>query len=206
MEKFKICPFCGQRNAPNAFDCDNCDMDISTIRVVDEETIEISEESVDTQSATTTESERVRICEECGFRNPANARKCQQCGEDISDILPTEVATSERIHYILSSIDGEYAYPIPAGKTEVGREAAMSDYLLKKSFVSRRHAQLNLENGKIMIKNYSKTNYTYINNTKITDEVVELHDGDIVGLGGNEKDGKRQDEAAYFMMRIGSCI
>ena len=82
----------------------------------------------------------------------------------------------------------------------------MAEYLSNKSFVSRRHAQISLEDGKVTIENHSHTNYTYINNQKLVDEVLELKDGDEIGLGGNEKNGKKQEQAAYFMMRIGSCI
>ncbi|QUA54665.1 FHA domain-containing protein [Aristaeella lactis] len=204
MEKFKICPLCGKRNAPIALECEVCETDISTIRPMDEETIKTSIDAAEQPS--TIPLTMARICEECGFRNPPNSRKCQQCGEDISDVIPTKVESVKRIHFILSSLDGEFAFPIPEGKTIIGREAAMSEYLTNKCFVSRNHAKIILENGKITVENISKTNYTYINNEKITGDTVELHDGDIMGLGGNEKDGKRQDQAAYFMVRIGSCI
>lgn len=206
MEKFKVCPFCGKRNVPVALECEECETDLSTVRVVDEEVIK---KEVEVRKATTEQdsrTERVRICEECGFANPANARKCQSCGEDISDVLPTEATSNEKKHFILSSLDGVYAYQLQEGKTVIGREETMADYLSSKCFVSRKHAQLVLENGRVTIENYSKTNFTYVNNEKITDSIVELHDGDIIGLGGNEKDGKRQDNAAYFMMRIGTCI
>ena len=54
--------------------------------------------------------------------------------------------------------------------------------------------------------NFSKTNYTYINNVKIEDDnPKELKDGDEIGLGGNSQNGQRQNEAAYFVIRIGSC-
>ena len=33
----------------------------------------------------------------------------------------------------------------------------------------------------------------------------ELKDGDEIGLGGNSQNGQRQNEAAYFVIRIGSC-
>lgn len=206
MEKFKVCPNCGKRNVPNALECEECETDISTVRLMDEETIKIVAEISKENSTTAVASTMFRVCEECGFRNPPNARKCMKCGEDISDIIPTEAESLENKHFILTSLDGEYAFPIPEGKTIVGREAAMSEYLKKRSFVSRQHAQLNLENGKATVENISRTNFTYVNNQRTTEGIVELKDGDIIGLGGNEKDGKRQDDAAYFMMRIGSCI
>ncbi len=201
MVRFKICPICGERNEPIAIECEKCDANIATVRIMDEETFKIEQEQ-ESQVSSVAPMTRTRICEECGFRNPSNARKCQKCGEDISDIIPVEAAEEKHLHFILRSLDGEYAYQIPEGKTLIGREAEMSEYLSKKSFVSRRHAQLTLENGKATIENISKTNYTYINNEKMTNEIIELHDGDIIGLGGNEKNGKRQDEAAYFSMRL----
>ncbi len=202
MIKFKICPKCGKRNEPTAIECEDCETNISTVRITDEETIKNVEKEESQPCATLLT--RTRICEECGFMNPSNARKCQKCGEDISDIIPVESGAKKQIRFILTSLDGEYAYQIPEGTTLIGREAEMADYLAKKSFVSRKHAQLKLENGKATIENISKTNFTYINNGKVTDGITELHDGDIIGLGGNEKNGKRQDEAAYFSMRIHS--
>ena len=46
-----------------------------------------------------------------------------------------------------------------------------------------------------------------MNNTMISDDAsIELKDGDEVGLGGTEQNGNRQPEAAYFLVRIGSCM
>lgn len=205
MEKFKICPSCGAKNLPNALECDSCETDLSTVRVTDEETSK-RRENEGKLSTSTPPMTRVRVCESCGFANPANARKCSSCGEDISDIIPTEELSAEEKHYVLASLDGEYVFQLPAGKTTIGREAIMSDYLARKGFVSRQHAELELQECKLTLKNLSRTNYTYVNNQKVSDEVVELKDGDIIGLGGNEHNGKRQDNAAYFMVRIGSCM
>ena len=38
------------------------------------------------------------------------------------------------------------------------------------------------------------------------DATTELKDGDEIGLGGNEQNGSRQAEAAYFLVRIGTCM
>lgn len=205
MEKFKICPYCGKRNSTSALECEECETDISTVRVMDDVIINQKDTTTDAV-ATVKPGTKVRICEGCGRQNLANARKCSSCGEDISDVTPTDAPEKKEEHYILASLDGEYAYPLKPGKTVIGREAEMAEYLSNKSFVSRRHAQISLEDGKVTIENYSHTNYTYINNQKLVDEILELKDGDEIGLGGNEKNGKKQEQAAYFMMRIGSCI
>ena len=205
MEKFKICPYCGTKNLPTALECDSCETDLSTVRVTDEETSK-RRENDESLSPSAPPMMRVRVCESCGFANPANARKCSSCGEDISDVIPTETSPEEEKHYVLASLDGEYAFQLPVGDTTIGREAVMSEYLVRKSFVSRQHAQLELRDGRLILKNLSRTNYTFVNNQKASDDAVELKDGDIIGLGGNEQNGKRQDNAAYFMVRIGSCM
>ena len=85
----------------------------------------------------------------------------------------------------------------------VGREHDMKEYLDKKSYVSRKHAEVLLKDGKLFIKNYSNTNFTFVNNVKISsEEFLELHDGDEIGLGGNSQDGERQQDAAYFIVRM----
>ena len=205
MVKYKICPYCGMRNDPAVLECEACETDISTAHVVDDEMVRMEEEKSHQKVSPSTVT-AVRICEGCGFHNPSNVRKCQSCGEDISDVMPVNEENELRVHLILSSLDGEYAYPLQTGKTLIGREAAMSEYLSQKNYVSRRHAQIVFENGIASIENLSETNYTYINNKKIDQSVLELHDGDILGLGGNEQNGKRQDQAAYFMVRLGICI
>ena len=84
----------------------------------------------------------------------------------------------------------------------------MREYLSSKPYVSRKHAELilNLSEEKLSIKNCNTTNYTFVNNEMISgDTCIDLKDGDEIGLGGNEQNGSRQEEAAYFIVRIGSC-
>lgn len=68
-------------------------------------------------------------------------------------------------------------------------------------YASRAHAKLTIENGVFYIENLSETNFTYVNNTKITAK-TELKTGDELGLGGTNINGKCQSEAAYFLVRI----
>ena len=199
-----MCPLCGMHNDPIMLECMECENDLSGVPIVDENTEKIqqeSEESIGKQQA-----RLVRLCE-CGTENSVQARKCVNCGEDISDIVPREICEEDKVHFIFSSLDGEYAFEVEEQNTVIGRECEMREYLENKPYVSRKHAEVILEEDKLFIKNLSGTNYTYINNEKISlSEAVELHDGDEVGLGGIEKNGLRQKEAAYFMVRIGTCM
>lgn len=201
MERFKLCPHCGTQNDPKNLYCDDCGADLTTVPVS-----EPGSESAGSAPETPEDARQpVRVCPACGARNPSNARKCLNCGEDISDIAPEdEDAQKAAISFILESLDGAYAYEITDGEVTVGREHAMREYLRTRIFVSRRQAQFTVMDGKLFIENLSFTNYTYVNNRLIT-ERTELRDGDELGLGGICIDGDRQSDAAYFRVRIGSC-
>lgn len=158
--------------------------------------------------AETTPKKMVRVCE-CGTKNAPNARKCSSCNEDISDITPTPDTEKEKvdetISFVLSSLDGQFAYKVTTDDVTIGRENIMSEYLSVKSYVSRSHARIIKENNELYIENLSNTNFTYVNNKKIT-EKTKLQDGDEIGLGGTNLNGKCQKQAAYFLVRIGQCM
>lgn len=200
MLKYKICPSCNTKNEPTLLECLNCETDLTRVKVTDEVTEKMLDENTTTQP-----QERVklvRVCE-CGTHNPSNARKCSSCNEDISDIMPTPESDEKNCKktFVLSSLDGKYAYKISTDEITIGRENAMSDYLSVKSYVSRSHAKLIVENEELYIENLSSTNFTYINNKKSIGK-VKLENEDEIGLGGTNLNGKCQYEAAYFIVRI----
>jgi len=204
MEKYKICPSCGTKNDPILIECLNCEADLTQIKITDEDTEKMLKANKPHDSIN---AERlVRICD-CGTKNLPNARKCSSCHEDISDIVPTldneDIGQHEK--YVLSSIDGKYAFTFTAPETIVGREKSMSEYLCSKPYVSRSHAKITIEKDKLYIENLSGTNHTFINNTMIIKK-TQLNVGDIVGLGGININGKYQDKAAHFYVRIVSCM
>lgn len=212
MEKYKVCPACGAHNNPLFLECVDCEADLQNIPVVDEEMERAATQS-DVQG-TEAAPVMVRLCD-CGAKNPVQARRCSACGEDISTIMPSPDTAATRDNapasqqYILSSLDGIYAYAIEEGSTVIGREHEMQAYLLSKSYVSRKHAELTLDcaAGTLTIKNLNTTNYTFVNNQMISGDIpTQLKDGDEIGLGGNECNGSRQTQAAYFLVRIGSCM
>lgn len=204
MEKYKICPSCKTKNPPTAWECVSCEADLTGVKITDEETEKMLKANAN--SANEAATALVRICD-CGAKNPPNARKCQACGEDISDITPTtEVATEQQsTTYVLSSLDGKYAYKIETDEEIIGRESGMEAYLGAKSFVSRMHAKITIEAENLYVEDLNSTNSTYINNKKITQR-TKLVDGDELALGGTNINGKCQNEAAYFLVRIGKCM
>lgn len=204
MKKYKICPACHTKNAPSLIECISCEADLTRVRITDEENERLAEEKDVTEAPENVASSLYRICD-CGEKNPPNARKCRSCGEDISDVAPTaDGADAECRTYVLSSLDGKYAYKLTSDEVTVGRECAMSEYLSDKSYVSRIHARLTVRNGELYIENLSKTNYTFVNNKKITAK-VKLSVDDELGLGGTSINGRCQDRAAYFLVREGKC-
>jgi len=206
MLKYKICPSCHKKNTPTLLECIYCEADLTQVMVTDEETERMLEDKPVVVNNISKKTRMVRICD-CGEKNPANARKCRACNEDISDITPTldnEDTKTEEINpalYYLSSLDGQYAYRMNTKEIIIGRENAMSDYLALKSYVSRAHAKLTIENGILFIENLSGTNFTYVNNKKIIEKTM-LKNGDEVGIGGISINDKRQAEAAYFIVRV----
>lgn len=205
MEKYKICPSCKTKNPPAMFECMNCEADITGVKITDEETEKMIAENAVTQAEVP--KKMVRVCE-CGAKNAPNARKCSSCNEDISDIIPIpdiEEEKKEDISYVLSSLDGQFAYKVTSDDVTIGRENTMSEYLSTKSYVSRSHARVTKVNNEMFVENLSNTNFTYVNNKKIT-EKTKLQDGDEIGLGGTNINGKCQEQAAYFLVRIGQCM
>lgn len=198
MEKFKICPVCGMHNKPNMIECIGCETDLTSVKATDEET-EQAKITAQENTSENVEEKYVRICD-CGCINSATAKKCAECGEDISDIAPILQSENNTCKYVMTSLDGEYAYEIKDGIAILGRENEMKEYLADKAYVSRQHAKIMKEDDKVYIENLSNTNFTFVNNQKIA-EKTELHVDDEIGLGGNETNGSRQSGAAYLILR-----
>ena len=198
MEKFKICPVCGMHNKPNMIECIGCETDLTSVKATDEAT-EQAKITAQENTSENVEEKYVRICD-CGCINSATAKKCIECGEDISDIAPILQSENNTCKYVMTSLDGEYAYEIKDGTAILGRENEMKEYLADKAYVSRQHAKIMKDDDMIYIENLSNTNFTFVNNQKIA-EKTELHVDDEIGLGGNETNGSRQSGAAYLILR-----
>ena len=202
FKKCKVCPACGICNPPNRLECQECQTDLTRVRVanIDPEQQEHTT-AIDPQQSTCVEKSLFRVCE-CGEMNPPQARKCMACGEDISDILPVAANPNqvERFSYVLRTVDGEHTYTIDKPIIILGREAELKEYLANKSFVSRRHAKLTTVAGKVFIENLSETNRTFVNSKLICSTTPKaLVNGDEIGLGGTALMNRRQESAAYFI-------
>jgi len=198
MGKFKICPVCGMHNKPNMIECLGCETDLTSVKATDEEAEKAKDDNQENEVLKPKE-EYVRVCD-CGCVNSATAKRCADCGEDISDIAPTMNMQGNECTFVMVSLDGTFVFEIKEGEALIGREHEMKEYLMSKPYVSRRHAKLIKEADKVFIENLSGTNFTFVNNKRIA-ERTELKLNDEIGLGGNEVNGMRQDEAAYLVLR-----
>jgi len=199
LDKYKVCPSCGEHNPPVLLECRKCESDLTGVRVVDAAMEEAQKQTP--LEPTTSVDALVRICE-CGAVNPPQARKCKSCGEDISDIRPSKVERVE-FSYSLCSVDGELKEKLSAPVLIVGREGELRDYLKSRSYVSRQHAKFTIVAGKVFVENLSATNKTFVNNKPISnEEPTALKNGDEIGLGGKVIDGKRQELAAYLIFKV----
>lgn len=201
MGKYKICPLCNKHNAPILMECIDCETDLTGVRVVDAK-------NEDIKDIINEKKELARICD-CGYENPSSYRKCINCGEDISDIIPKEKleCNNKAPIYTLVSINDDFTFTITKDVHTLGREEEMSEYLNSKTYVSRIHAKITIVNNELFITNISGTNFTYVNNEKIiADTPYLLHEGDEIGLGGFLLNGQRQENAAYFIVRNCKCM
>lgn len=204
LTKFKICPVCGRHNSPALLECQQCENDLTAIEVVDEANIEQASNKKDELINTNKSNFRlVKICD-CKKENPPQARKCCDCGEDISDIRAVEIQNNGlALNAVLCSIDGAYSFKIENPITILGRGNAMADYLKDKLYVSRKHAKLTVLVDKIYIEDIGSANQTFVNGILISkDKPVLLKNGDELGLGGKRINGEKQNQAAYFVVKV----
>ena len=119
MEKFKICPVCGMHNKPNMIECIGCETDLTSVKATDEAT-EQAKITAQENTSENVEEKYVRVCD-CGCINSATAKKCVECGEDISDIAPILQSEKSACKYIMSyGRQRDEWYRIPVGDSVSG--------------------------------------------------------------------------------------
>lgn len=203
--RVKLCsnPKCDKVNPSNVAECVECGTSLINVRAILNERIEdekLKKKAMLENKEEKAELTMVRICD-CGYYNAANLRICENCGEEISDIIPVPQTTIKK-EYLLETIDKKFQFSVGSDVVCVGREHQMKEYLHEKKHVGRKHAEIRLDEKGFFIKDLDSTNGTYVNNDEIEKcKWFLLSEGDEVGLGGKVVDGKRQEGAAYFIVR-----
>jgi DNA-binding winged helix-turn-helix (wHTH) protein len=78
-------------------------------------------------------------------------------------------------------VRGNRKIPLSAGENILGRDPDASVHVDHAS-VSRRHARISVRGSKVVLEDLASRNGTFLAGRRI-DSPVELHDGDIIGLG-----------------------
>lgn len=88
---------------------------------------------------------------------------------------------------VLFAPDGREIFTVKRNNPVVilGRENEMASYLADFNYVSRKHCELKVYEGIVVINDGGSTNGTYVNNKRIQSMKDEqLKDGDRISLGG----------------------
>jgi pSer/pThr/pTyr-binding forkhead associated (FHA) protein len=143
-------------------------------------------------------------CHNCGHRNPAGVNFCSSCGAALPSEANETTVVLQTVDYHGEGADDDPSvtlvgvphgpgvlvvkrgpnvgarYPLDKEVTRAGRHPE-SDIFLDDVTVSRRHAELQNANGKVVIRDVGSLNGTYVNRER-TEEAV-LSGGDEVQIG-----------------------
>lgn len=143
----------------------------------------------------------IRVCDNCKHHNSINYLECEQCGFDLSFVIPIEENEAVNnstddftnssnamekdntisVNLILVSIDKQITIPI-TNELLIGRDGTNGDYFEKSNFVSRKHAIFYIEDECVFIFDAS-TNGTYINDKQIPKLTrIPIHSSDKIAF------------------------
>lgn len=153
----------------------------------------------------TENSETARFCRTCGsgLVPPANLptcpkcrgtltpglKFCKLCGNPLLSAQPTPAAAlphEARLVCVMGSLQG-MSFRIGNGIV-LGR-APDVDVVVDEAQISKRHAWVGLDNGRLLARDLQSTNGTYVNDDLANPlRECELHDGDLLVLGKHNQD------------------
>jgi pSer/pThr/pTyr-binding forkhead associated (FHA) protein len=123
-------------------------------------------------------------CPVCKTFNPAGVMFCVDCGLIFDRALPADAFGAPAVQLPMIIESGGKEQPIRPGLNVVGREGDIS---LVDGRVSRRHAEIGNEDGRIWIQDVGSTNGTKVNgNTLTLNQKQDLVGGDKISFGGLE--------------------
>ncbi|NOG37765.1 MAG: FHA domain-containing protein [Armatimonadetes bacterium] len=102
---------------------------------------------------------------------------------ELADAEPTPAPSSASSQGPARLIDSSGdAFALEASKVVVGRDAGVDLMIAEESSVSRRHAEIRVEGGRVFVQDLSSTNGTFVNGVRVAQE-VELKPGDELLFG-----------------------
>ena len=145
------------------------------------------------------------FCNKCGHRNPPVSGFCSACG-GVLDHVSDRTITIAKVDALLDAPgveddvvvnldeiepgapilvvrggeeEGDY-FVLDRPVTTIGRHDA-SDIVLDDITVSRRHSEVHLRDGRVVVSDAGSLNGTYVNQVRI--DVAELSQGDELQIG-----------------------
>lgn len=217
MEKFKICPACGEHEAPDMVFCTACSADLSRVPVTDEaqEAARGKREAEAARAAAAKKEEEkkekraeeiakenggdvprgrpVRVCPSCKKKNRLTARICQGCGTFIGDVAPVWDIPAFR----LVSHDGTYFIPVRGSEPlTLGRGAVGWAQMKNAKYVGREHARVYIKLHRLWIESLGSAK-TYVGG-KLISVPTALSAGDEIGLAVERPDAPYADGAVFL--------
>ncbi|MEO7453463.1 MAG: FHA domain-containing protein [Fimbriimonadales bacterium] len=122
-------------------------------------------------------------CPICKTFNPAGEGFCVECGLIFESALPDDAfgAPAVRLPCLVDESGREHF--LRPGTNLVGREG---DVMIQDSRLSRKHAEVIMQDGVIQVRDLGSTNGTTLNDEPVGDEPVEVKSGDIVAFADNK--------------------
>lgn len=194
-----VCPQCSTANEDIARFCDNC----GALLAAQPPSAQPSSAAPVASSAVAPGSVVANTCPACGTPFIPGEAFCSDCGAQLpgqpQEAYATPVAPAytppnvgARPRLVVAGSGAEFDL---AGKSEVliGREDPISGIFPQIDLaphggevggVSRRHARLMLRNGQWLIEDLNSTNFTFVNNQRLTPGApLALKDGDQIRMG-----------------------
>lgn len=134
------------------------------------------------QVGTSTQMLGPALCPICGQNNPPGEAYCIECGFLLSSAVP-EASTEAKPYPKLREASSGREFLLKAGTNLVGRDPT-ADILLSDGTVSRRHAQVIIEENTAFVEELGSTNGTKVNGQPISvGERIPLGTGAEVRFG-----------------------
>jgi hypothetical protein len=219
--KIKKCPLCNYSNSYNAMFC-KCGYDLSTIMPTEENNKKTSFNLDDLFSEQIANSEKT-----CTEKNQVHEAKAfisrdENSSDRASKFLFSDIKKAEnkierrniverqykverqnnvaRKKFFLRELTSDLLFEVK-NATVIGRQSdnnLIVENLKNKSAVSRKHAELSIENNSIYIKDLNSKNGTFVNDKKISHgEKIELKNNDLICLGSVQSKFNKELMALY---------
>jgi hypothetical protein len=118
-------------------------------------------------------------CEFCGTPLDLSTGRCPQCQAELQPGLNLPPKPPDAM--LVGTSDGREFYITPDHTVAIGRGLTYNEVDLNNPTVSRRHAQVDFEKGRYVLKALEDRNGTFVNNARIRQQA--LNDGDEIRFG-----------------------